>query len=106
MPLTIAPTAPTKTAFDGVGSEDFYQQVRSSSNTIISIQYKPKEFLSFKVYEARSGVIVNEGVNDLALQCQVRGTSYTFNRKHLDQMSKREINELFNHLMLDSSKFC
>lgn len=105
MPLTIALTAPTETAFDRVGVEDFYQQIRSSSNTIISIQYKSKEFLSFKVYEAKNGVIVNQEVNDIVLQCQIRGTSYTFNRKHLDQMSKREINELFNHLRLDSSSF-
>ena len=106
MPLTIALTAPTETSLDSVGSEDFYQAIRSSSNTIISIQYKSNEFLSFKVYEARSGVIVNQGVNDIALQCKIRGTSYTFNRRHLDQMSKREINELFNHLRLDGSKFC
>jgi phenylalanyl-tRNA synthetase beta subunit len=43
-------------------------------------------------------VIVRQGFKNVALQCQIRGTTYTFTDEHLDQMSKREINDLFNHL--------
>jgi NAD(P)H-nitrite reductase large subunit len=88
---------------NSVAAGNFYQQVKKISSTIISLQYKPKEFLSFKVYEANLGAIVRQGVKDIALQCQIRGTTYTLVEEHLDQMSKRELNDLLNHLGLSGS---
>jgi hypothetical protein len=93
------------TELERVGSEEFYQSLKELSNTIISLQYAPKEFLSFKVREATLGRIVSQGLGDTVFQCQIRGTTYTFTREHLEQMSKREFNELFAHLRLNSNQF-
>jgi hypothetical protein len=81
--------------------EDFYQQLKSLSNTIISLQYNSMTFLSFKVHEASRGSIVNPKPN-LTIQCQIRGNTYTFTPEHLDQLSNRECTELFNELKIDS----
>ncbi len=97
--------SPSVTEFYFVAPEDFYQTQNSISNTIISIQYDPNKFLSFKIYEAKFGSIVRQGVEDIALQCQIRGYTYTFTREHMDQMSNRELNDLFNHLRIDGSQF-
>ena len=98
--------SPSVTEFYFVAPEDFSQTQNSISNTIISIQYDPNKFLSFKIYEVKFGSIVRQGVEDIALQCQIRGYTYTFTREHMDQMSKRELNDLFNHLRIDGSQFC
>ena len=103
MQATIAPLFPG-TEFYSVASQDFYQQINSSSSTIISLQYKPKQFVSFKVYEAKGGAIVRQGANEVALRCQIRGTTYTFTNEHIDQMSMRELSELLNHLGMDANQ--
>lgn len=97
--------SPSVTEFYFIAPEDFYQTQNSLSNTIISIQYDRHKFLSFKIYEAKFGSIVHQGVEDTALQCQIRGYTYTFTREHMDQMSNRELNDLFNHLKIDGSQF-
>ncbi|NEQ20108.1 MAG: hypothetical protein F6K28_12850 [Microcoleus sp. SIO2G3] len=102
MLLSITLPLPTKTNFHSIASENFYQQLQNLSNTIISIQYNPNSFLTFKVQEASFGSIVRQGNDKIAIRCQVRGTTYTFTHEHLDQMSKRELNDLLNHLGLDS----
>ncbi len=88
-----------------VATENFYQQINSLSNTIISLQYKPKQFLSFKLNEAKLGAIVRQGVKEIALQCQIRGTTYTFTSEHVEQMSKRELNDLLNYLGIDGNQW-
>ena len=103
MTLSFAIPNNKKSEKNYVVAGNFYQQVKKLSSTIISLQYKPKEFLSFKVYEANLGAIVRQGVKDIALQCQIRGITYTLVKEHLDQMSKRELNELLNHLGLGDS---
>ena len=103
MQATIAPIIPG-TEFYSITSEYFYQEINNSSNTIISLQYKPKQFVSFKVYEAKRGAIVRLGPNDVALRCQIRGTTYTFTNEHIDQMSVRELSELLNHLGMDANQ--
>jgi len=102
MLLSMALPLPTKTAFHSVASENFYQKLQSLSNTIISLQYNPDNFLTFKVQEASFGSIVRHGNENIAIQCQIRGTTYTFTHEHLDQMSKRELNDLVNQLGLDT----
>lgn len=85
-----------------VAYEELYQHLQELPNTIISLQYAPKVFLSFNVREAKLGRIVSEGIRDMAFECEIRGNTYTFIQEHLEQMSKREINELFEHLRLNS----
>ena len=102
MLLSIALPLPTKTNFHSVASENFYQQLQSLSNTIISIQYNPNNFLTFKVQESSFGAIVRQGMENIAIRCQIRGATYTFTHEHLDQMSKRELNDLLNQLGLDT----
>ena len=102
MLLSIALPLQTKTDFHSVASENFYQKLQSLSNTIISLQYKPGNFLTFKVQEASFGSIVRQENETIAIQCQIRGTTYTFTHEQLDQMSKRELNDLLNHLGLES----
>lgn len=84
------------------GLADFYQQLNSIPNTIISLQYQADKFLTFKVNEASYGSVLRQGAEDtnIVLQCQIRGTTYTFTRNHLDQLSNRECRELLNHLGL------
>ena len=84
-------------------ASNFYQSLKEISNTTISLQYDSDTFLSFKVYEASQGSIVPTQLKDIALKCQIRGTTYLFNREHLDQMSNRERHELFNHLEVDTN---
>ena len=103
MQATIAPPVPG-TEFYSVASSDFYQEINNSSSTIISLQYKPKQFVSFKVYEAKGGAIVRQGANDVAIRCQIRGTTYTFTNEHIDQMSLRELSELLNHLGMNANQ--
>lgn len=81
---------------------DVYQQLNSIPNTIISLQYETNKFLTFKVNEASYGAVLRQGAEDtnIALQCQIRGSTYTFNRDHLDQLSNRECRELLNQLGL------
>jgi len=102
MLLSIALPLPTKTDFHSVAAENFYQKLQSLSNTIISLQYKPDNFVTFKVQEASFGSIVRQENETIAIQCQIRGATYTFTYEHLDQMSKRELNDLLNHLGLES----
>ncbi len=89
---------------DSVEGDDFYQKLQNFSNTIISIQYNATEFLTFKVWNAQQGRIVRLGTKAVGLQCRIDGKLYTFNREHLDMMSKRECNELFQHLGIDGSQ--
>ncbi|HEY9739736.1 MAG TPA: hypothetical protein V6C90_04535 [Coleofasciculaceae cyanobacterium] len=105
MPPTIA-LYPQATDFFSVVPDDFYQQIKNSSETIISLQYNRDKFLTFKVYEVRLGALVGEGFKDITLQCQIRGATYIFTHEHIEQMSKRELNDLFNHLGIDGNRFC
>ncbi|MEW6492535.1 MAG: hypothetical protein AB1589_08500 [Cyanobacteriota bacterium] len=84
------------------GLGDVHQQLNSIPNTIISLQYQSNKFLTFKVNEASYGAVLRQGAEDtnIALQCQIRGTTYTFTRDHLDQLSNRECRELLNQLGL------
>ncbi len=84
------------------GLADFYQQLNSIPNTIISLQYQANKFLTFKVNEASYGAVLRQGADDtnIVLQCQIRGTTYTLTRNHLEQLSNRECSELLNHLGL------
>lgn len=84
-----------------VAQENFYQQLTSNPDTIISFQYSQKEFLTFHIREVSQGQIVNLGTGTLGLRCQIGEKTYTFNREHLMQMSIRECNELFQHLEID-----
>ena len=87
--------------FYKAASENFYQQLKGVSNTIISLQYNGITFLSFKVHEATQGNIVNPEPN-LTIQCKIRGNTYTFTCEHLDQLSTRECRELFNQLKINA----
>ena len=82
-------------------SSDFYQNLKSISNTIIYLQYDSSKFVCFKIYEARLGTLVNPPPN-LAIQCQIQGNTYIFTREHFDQLSDSEYQELLNHLKIDS----
>lgn len=79
-------------------SDNFYQQLDNISNTTLSLQYDRHNFLTFKVYEASQGVILRQEVENIALQCRIRGATYRFTREHLEQLSNRELRELFDHL--------
>jgi hypothetical protein len=103
MQATLAPLIPG-TEFYPITSEYFYQEINTSSNTIISLQYTPKQLVSFKVYEAKRGAIVRLEPNDVALRCQIRGTTYTFTNEHIEQMSVRELSELLNHFGWDANQ--
>ncbi|NEP11634.1 MAG: hypothetical protein F6J92_41440 [Symploca sp. SIO1A3] len=81
-----------------------YQPSKAVSSAIISIDYQPKQFLSFDVIEASKGHIVWSENKATALECQIRDTTYTFNRKHLEIMSKSERHILYGHLGVDGNK--
>lgn len=81
-----------------------YQQPKTMSSVIISLDYRPHQFLSFKVTEAREGEIVWYGNQATALRCQIRGKSYTFDRQHLEIMSQSERNILYSKLGIDGNK--
>lgn len=89
-------------------SDYVYQELNSAPNTTISLPYNSKDFLSFKVYEASQGAIVRqEGKDkkeDVALRCEIRGTTYTFTRDHLDLLSNGERRDLFNYLGIDGGQ--
>ena len=100
MPSTIASFSNKKSSFTFEIVENLYQQLESIPNTTISLQYDPNNFLSFKIYEASKGVIVDQDRENSVVQCQIRSTTYTFTREHLDQLSNREHRELFSQLEL------
>ncbi len=85
-------------------SATIYQPSKAVSSAIISIDYQPKQFLSFDVTEASQGHIVCSDNRATALECQIRGTTYTFNPKHLEIMSNSERYILYSHLDVDGSK--
>jgi hypothetical protein len=80
----------------------FLQQL---SNTTIFFQYDTETFLSFKVYEASQGVLVYLRSGEIALQCQIQGTTYTLTQEHMIQIGNRERHELFNQLGVNGSQF-
>lgn len=87
---------------NGVMEQDINQQLNNIPDTIISLQYKPNQFLTFRVCQANQGEIVRSGSKVDGLQCQIAGKTYTFNHEHFNQMSKRECSDLFNYLGLNS----
>ena len=99
--LFVSSNTPTKNYLETVSS-DFYQSLKSISNTILSLQYNSSQFVCFKVYEVRLVTLINPPPN-LAIQCQIRGNNYTFTREHFDQLSDREYTELLSHLKNDSA---
>lgn len=98
MQATIASFSQRKSNFSFEIVENLYQQLENISSTTISVQYDPNNFLTFKVYEASIGMLVGQGSENIALQCQIRGTTYRLTREHLDQLSNRERRELLNQL--------
>ena len=99
--LFVSSNSPSKNYLENVSS-DFYQHLKSISNTILSLQYDSSKFLCFKIYEARLVTLVNPPPN-LAIQCQIQGNTYIFTREHFDQLSDREYKELLNHLKIDNA---
>ena len=85
-----------------VVEQDINRQLNSIPDTIISLQYNPNEFLTFRVCKANYGEIVRSGNKVVGLQCQIAGKTYTFNHEHFNQMSKRECRDLFNYLGVNS----
>ncbi len=86
-------------------SNYIYYFLQKFSNTEIFIHYNSETYISFKVYEASQGVPVYLQSGEMALQCQIRGNTYTLTRYHITLMSNRECHELFNHLGVDGSQF-
>lgn len=86
-------------------SNYFYYFLQKLSKTEIFLQYDSETFLSFKLYEVSQGVLVYLRSREMALQCQIRGTTYTLTPEHMVQMSNRDRNELFNQLGVDGSQF-
>lgn len=70
---------------------------------IISLQYNEKDFLTFKVTDTGWGRILQLGLGMIALQCQIRGVTYTFYPRHLENMSETERQSLFIHLGLNKN---
>ncbi|HEY9707389.1 MAG TPA: hypothetical protein V6D48_04210 [Oculatellaceae cyanobacterium] len=89
---------------NGVMEQDINQQLNNIPDTIISLQYKPNQFLTFRVCQANQGEIVRSGSKVDGLQCQIAGKTYTFNYEHFNQMSKRECRDLFNYLGVNSKQ--
>lgn len=87
-----------------VMEQDINQQLSSIPDTIISIQYNPNEFLTFRVCKANQGKIVRSGSKVVGLQCQIGDKTYTFDHEHFNQMSKRECRDLFNYLGVNDSQ--
>ena len=81
-----------------------YQQPKTMSSVIISMDYRPNQFLSFKVTEASEGQIVWYGNKATALRCQIRRQNYTFERQHLEIMSQSERNVLYNQLGIEGNQ--
>ena len=74
------------------------------SNTRIFFQYDAETFISFKVYEASQGVLVYLKSGEIAIQCQIQGTTYTLTQEHMIQIGHRERQELFNQLGVNGSQ--
>lgn len=74
------------------------------SNTRIFFQYDAETFISFKVYEASQGVLVYLKSGEIALHCQIQGTTYTLTQEHMIQIGHRERQELFNQLGVNGSQ--
>lgn len=101
--LSILSSQTSRSAVSNVVMEqDINQQLNNIPNTIISLQYNSKEFLTFRVCTANQGEIVKSGSKVVGLQCQIAGKTYTFNHEHFNQMSKRECSDLFNYLGVNS----
>lgn len=88
-----------------VAGENFYQQLNGLLNTIISLQYSNDEFLSFYANHAQQGTFIKSGTEVIGLRCNIKNTTYIFNREHFYQLSNREIQALFDQLGLDSREF-
>ncbi|MGB7444775.1 MAG: hypothetical protein WA919_27215 [Coleofasciculaceae cyanobacterium] len=69
---------------------------------IISLQYNERDFLTFKVTDTGWGRILQLGLGAIALQCQIKGVTYTFYPRHLGNMSETERQSLFIHLGLNN----
>ncbi len=65
----------------------------------------PKQILGLNLKEARLGAIVRRGGIEIALEGRMRGTPYTFTSEHVEQMSKRELNDLLNYLGIDGNQW-
>lgn len=74
------------------------------SNTRIFFQYDAETFISFKVYEASQGILVYLKSGEIALHCQIQGTTYTLTQEHMIQIGPRERQELFNQLGVNGSQ--
>lgn len=103
--LTKRLSNPKRSEFYVETANDLYQRLDNTPNTIISLQYDPDNFLSFKVYEASEGAIVRPSLGAIAIQCQIRGKTYKLTGEHLSQLSNRERRELFGHLGVNDSQF-
>ncbi len=91
--------------FNHKKSNYFYYILQQRSNITIFIQYDCETFLSFKVYEVSHGVLVYLRSGEIALQCQIRGNTYTLTPSHMALMTNRECHELFSYLGVDGSQF-
>jgi hypothetical protein len=74
------------------------------SNTRIFFQYDAETFISFNVYEASQGILVYLKSGEIALHCQIQGTTYTLTQEHMIQIGHRERQELFNQLGVNGSQ--
>ncbi len=97
MPSTATLLNQPKSQYAYEASGNLYLLLESFSNTTISVQYTSLTLLIFRVHEACDGIVLRQG-DELALQCLIRGTTYTLTREHLYQLSKRELSELLDHL--------
>jgi hypothetical protein len=73
MQLSITPPNLPETEANSGASEKFSWQLKDRSSSIISLQYNPNDFLSFKVYEATCGVIVRQGFKMLLSNVKFAG---------------------------------
>ena len=89
---------------DLVMEEEINKQLRNLPDTIISLQYNPDEFLTFRVCTVSQGEIIRSATQSIGLKCRIGGKTYIFNREHLNQMSNRERRELFNYLGVNGSE--
>ena len=88
--------------FNAIVEQDINQQLNNIPDTIICLQYNSKEFLTFRVCQAKQGEIVKSSSKIVSLQCRIGNKTYTFNDEHFNQMSKRECCDLFNYLGINS----
>ncbi len=103
--LSILPSQTSRSVVSKVVMEqDINQQLNNIPDTIISLQYKPNQFLTFRVCQANNGEIVKSGSKVVGLQCQIGDKTYTFNHEHFNQMSKRECGDLCKYLGVNGTK--